>query len=154
MERGKDYTLDALARVIFLDPPVSGATMQLTLPDRATVKDLFFFLLDLFMRGALIMFCNGGDSVAVHEITAAQFDLLAARLRVAGIDCRRSDAENPCPGRASTNLADLRRAASWNPLESYRAQARMGGRVHTLWFAVTHVVAEEDALCSGGVHNR
>lgn len=162
MERWEETTMhaaDSLAELIFLNTP-DAASMQITLPSVETSRDLFFLMLDLFIRGMLLLFAgpresDGQEGIAVHDITPRQFDTLAAKMRVAGIVCSRSCVLDPSSvDRASTNIGRLMRAPPDLPLDSYRVEARTRGLVHTMWFSVAHNVPRSDLTCAGHLHTR
>ena len=143
------HAADSLARVIFMEahPP---ASVHLSMPCLRCSKQLFFLLLDLFIRGLAMLFSDsGGGGIAVHEITAEQFDTLAAKLGVAGIECRRCSAEDPSVRAASTNIDELIDADDDLPLESYRLRIDTRGFSHSLWFRIVHNVGPQ--ACDGGV---
>lgn len=150
---------DSLAKLIFLDTN-DAASVQISLPFLQTSGELFFLLLDLFIRGLLLLFAgerqsDGQEGIAVHNITQQQFDTLAAKLRVAGVECKRTVVEATTAVRgASTNIDLLMRSSRNLPLERYRLVARTRGYVYTMWFTIIHNVRPGDRLCAGSFHRR
>lgn len=152
------HAADSLAKLIFVNTP-DTASMQISLPSLETVRELFFLLLDLFIRGLLLLFAgrreaDGQEGIAVHDITSQQFDTLAAKMRVAGIDCRRTAVEDTSIERAATNIEELMRAPPNLPLERYRLVARTRGYVYTMWFTIIHNVRPGDMTCASSIHHR
>lgn len=152
------HAADSLAKLIFITAP-DTTSMQISLPSLETVRELFFLLLDLFIRGLLLLFAgtresDGQEGIAVHDITSQQFETLAAKMRVAGIECRRTAVEDPSVDRATTNIEELMRAPPNMPLERYRLIARTRGYVYTMWFNIIHNVKPGDMTCVGSFHHR
>lgn len=148
------HAADSLAKLIFVDTPAE-ASMQISLPSLRTVKELFFLLLDLFIRGLLLLFASVSEGgIAVHAITSRQFETLAAKLRVAGIVCQRTVIDDPRITVAAANVDALMRAPPNLPLERYRLEARTRGRVYTMWFSIVHNLRPGDQRCGESVHPR
>lgn len=149
------HAADSLARMIFVEAHPS-TSMQISLPSLQCVKELFFLLLDLFIRGLLMLYAKPAESrgqqgIAVHDITAEQFETLSSKLLVAGIQCRRSVVEDPSVKKAETNIDDLLCAENNLPLEEYRLRVTTRGVSYTMWFKIVHNVRPGELNCYGNV---
>ncbi len=146
--------VESLARILFLDMP-ADMTVQISLPNIDTSKQLFFLLLDLFIKGLVMLFSRpvpGGGPVqciCVHEITEQQFERIAKCMAVAGIECKRTRTADPDVKAASVNIEDLKRLPDDLPLESYRIEARTRGHIHHVWFRIVHNVKPWNESCGG-----
>ena len=147
---GGEHPADSLARLIFVETPCS-ASIELSLPSLGCARDLFFMLLDLFIRGLLLLYGGSDaarDGIAVHEITSDQIDTLDSKLRVAGVRCRYTTGDARGAG-AWTNVDELMDAEPGLPLGSYRLEAQARGRLHTMWFELEHNVRPGSRSCAG-----
>jgi hypothetical protein len=146
--------VETLARILFLDMP-ADMTVQISLANIDTSKQLFFLLLDLFLKGLVMLFSRPspvGDpvhSICVHEITELQFERIAKCMAVAGIDCRRTITVDPEVKSASVNIENLKRFPEDLSLEKYRVEARTRGHVHHVWFRIVHNVKRWNETCGG-----
>ena len=128
---------DALAYMIFVEAP-DNASINLTLPSLNNSKELFFFLLDVFMRGVILLFSSDGDaSVALHTIDQAMFDVLKSKMEIAGVRCHldiRPSAQ--CFVFPPINIEDLKRRPDDDPLEKFvLILHRRSDSVH-FWFEI------------------
>ena len=148
------HAADSLARVIFVEAS-PDSSIEISLPSVRCAKELFFLLLDLFIRGLLMLFSRPAtNGVAVHDITAEQFDTLSSKLRVAGIECSRSAVEDPRIEKAGTNIDDLIGAEDDLPLEEYRLRADTRGFSYTMWFKIVHNFRPGEYAFYGDVFGR
>jgi hypothetical protein len=79
-----DMEIDDLANFLFTKN-INNITTGLSLGGIADNKDLFFFCLDLFCKGLVIMFGEGKNSVSIDSITTEQFIKLQSKMLCAGI---------------------------------------------------------------------
>ena len=79
--------VDDFARYIFLEHP-SNVSIDISMADCNvnTSKDIFYFCMDLLLKGIVIMF-GKDNKVNVDEISREQFDVVNRRLSLIGIRC-------------------------------------------------------------------
>lgn len=74
-----------LAEFIFLKN-VNDSIVYLTLNGLEDTKDLFFFCLDLFCKGLVLLYGNAENKVNLDDITMDMFNTIRKKLRNAKID--------------------------------------------------------------------
>lgn len=82
MNSSREIEIDDLADYMFLQNSVGK--IALSLPDLNSNKDLFFFLLDLFCKGLLILYGNN-FRVEVEKLTLEDFEKIKKKMQYAGI---------------------------------------------------------------------
>lgn len=86
-------------------------------------KDMYFFCLDLFCKGLVLLFSNDGHSVAVEELSQDDFNLVKTKMACAGInvhlEVKQTVLENLNDG-SLTNLKDIDMQDDNMPLENYK----------------------------------
>eukprot|EP00873_Tetraselmis_striata_P034011 jgi/Tetstr1/454275/TSEL_041194.t1 len=154
------HAMDALARLMFLETP-DTASLQISMPPSCNSRELFLLLLDLAIRGLLLLFAGSEsgasgarDRIAVHDITGEQFATLARKMRAAGVLFRRTAVDDPSACAATTNLGAIMTGPADLPLERYRLEARTHGRVYVMWFTAVHNVRPGDMTCGGPLERR
>lgn len=92
-----ELEVDQLAEFLF-KKNLNNAVIELSLGGIEDNKDMFYFCLDVFCKGLVMMF--GKDNrLVVNDITLDQFDLVKQKMKNAGIDVtldviQRGDAPN------------------------------------------------------------
>lgn len=156
-ESCRDSGADSLAKLIFVEAP-RDATLHLTLPCLSDTKQLFFLLLDLMIRGLLLMFArpgvDGREGIAIHTITPEQFEAVAARLAAAGILCHKEAVDTPLDQAASTNMRELVDADDNMPLDGYRLRVVTCGTTYFVWFGISRQISSESKRCQGRIQSR
>jgi hypothetical protein len=79
-----DMQIDDLAKFLFKEN-VNNVTIELSLGGIADNKDLFFFCLDLFCKGLVMLYGQGSKSVSIENITQEQFNQLQSKMICAGV---------------------------------------------------------------------
>lgn len=82
--RDIELEIDDLADFMFKRND-NNVVLELSLGGLENNKDLFYFILDLFCKGLVIMFGNGTNSVDVDTITYDNFMSIKEKLLCAGI---------------------------------------------------------------------
>lgn len=77
--------IDSLVEYIFVKNK-NDAIIELTLGGIEDNKDLFYFCLDLFCKGLVILFGDDRKSVIVNTINMDQFAIIKKKMHNAGID--------------------------------------------------------------------
>jgi hypothetical protein len=152
-QQAAESPIDALARLLFLQNPMR-VPVPLYMPFLRSTKDLFELCLGLFMRGALAVSgrpsaaLGGARSVSMHDISAAEFGVVARAMEPAGIRCslsvRRFDAGEPAPpGQVyGVNFAELAAAADDLGLGEYVVVAADHAAEYRLSFALEHYLGD------------
>lgn len=76
--------VDDLAEFVFIRN-VNNVILELSLGGIENNKDLFFFCLDLFCKGLVLMKGNG-QSVNLEDISIDDFNVIKAKMQCAGIE--------------------------------------------------------------------
>lgn len=79
-----DMQIDDLAKFLFTEN-VNNVTIELSLGGIEDNKDLFFFCLDLFCKGLVLLYGKGSRSVSIDTISEEQFKNIKSKMLCAGI---------------------------------------------------------------------
>lgn len=79
-------TADEAVELLFVDN-VNDARVYLSLDGIDGVRDLFYFMFDLTLKGLVRLYGDGGRRLCLDQVTQEQFAVVAAKLRNAGIVC-------------------------------------------------------------------
>ncbi len=80
-----EVPVESLAEFIFAKN-VNDAAIELSLHGLENGKDFFYFCLDLFCKGLIVLFGNGQTHVNIQDVTPQQFELFRDKFRLAGIN--------------------------------------------------------------------
>lgn len=78
-----DMHINDLARFIFIEN-INDVAVAMSLNGIDDTKDLFYFCLDLFCKGLVMMFGND-NRVNVHELTYTDFEKIQKKMKNAGV---------------------------------------------------------------------
>ena len=81
-----EIEVDALAKIVFLDNK-NDAQIHLSLGGVENNKDLFYFCLDLFCKGLVLLF-GSSNRVELEELTVEQFEVVRKKIANAGINVK------------------------------------------------------------------
>jgi hypothetical protein len=76
--------IDELAKFLFTEN-VNNVTIELSLGGIENNKDLFFFCLDLFCKGLVLLYGEGSKRVSIDTITEEQFKHIKSKMLCAGV---------------------------------------------------------------------
>jgi hypothetical protein len=79
-----DVDINQLAHFVFVRN-VDDAVVEVSLEGLSTSKDLFYFCLDLFCKGLVLMFGDANDQVNLASLSLEDFQKLQKRMLLAGI---------------------------------------------------------------------
>ena len=153
-----DIHVDDLAAFVF--SPLRKTKFGLSLDGLESSKDLFFFLLDLFCKGMVLMFGTNGNTVDLSTISHEQFKEIEKRMARAGIllklDVLASEgsessegsegsqsSQGPQPQRqgpqhtSKINMRELASLPANSPLEAFVFQLHFNGMQHNLTFGLS-----------------
>lgn len=80
-----EIQIDELAEFVFKTNKMD-AVVELSLGGIEDNKDLFYFCLDLFCKGLVLLHGKGDNTLIVNDITMEQFDVIKRKMKNAGIE--------------------------------------------------------------------
>lgn len=108
---------------------VNNVVLELSLGGIENNKDLFFFILDLFCKGLVLMFGGEDNSVDVDTITMDNFNIVKEKMLCAGININMAFYPNDIDlqdgevvemsKRALLNLDEINASPDNKPLDEY-----------------------------------
>jgi hypothetical protein len=123
--RDIELEIDDLAEFMFKRND-NNVVLELSLGGLENNKDLFYFILDLFCKGLVMMFGNGTNSVDVDTITYDNFMSIKEKLLCAGIQVNMEYYPNDIPSdeagtekRAVINTDEIINASDDKQLNEY-----------------------------------
>lgn len=81
-----ELEVDELAKVLFIDN-VNDSLIYLSLGGIENNKDLFYFCLDIFCKGLVLMF-GSSNRVDLESLTLEQFEIVRKKILNAGINVK------------------------------------------------------------------
>lgn len=78
-----EIEVDQLADVLFVQN-INNSVVEMSLGGIEDNKDLFYFCLDLFCKGLVILF-GKNNTIIINDITSDQFELIKTKMGNAGI---------------------------------------------------------------------
>lgn len=123
--RDVELEIDELANFMFKRNE-NNVVLELSLGGIENNKDLFYFILDLFCKGLVLMFGNGTNSVDVDTITYENFLSIKEKMACAGIQVNMEHYPNDIPlneenlsKKVVINTDEINNAAENKPLNEY-----------------------------------
>ena len=123
--RDVELEIDELANFMFKRND-NNVVLELSLGGIENNKDLFYFILDLFCKGLVMMFGNETNSVDVDTITFDNFLSIKEKMLCAGIQVNMEHYPNDIPlndenisKRAIINTDEINEAEDNKPLNEY-----------------------------------
>eukprot|EP00873_Tetraselmis_striata_P044759 jgi/Tetstr1/465023/TSEL_009751.t1 len=144
----------SLAKLMFGDR-TSDVDINLQCFNLRGSRDLFLFLLNLFVKGIVIRFSHAIRSpvdrrgLFVQDVTAAQFEEIRKRMLAAGIVLMKTTVVDDSVVGVSTDIPAMNATPPPAALEDYRLVVKCRGEVHTIWFALTHARSGTVRSCHG-----
>lgn len=78
--------IEALAKIMFIDN-VNDAQIELSLGGIENNKDLFYFCLDLFCKGLVLLF-GSNNRVELDKLSIEQFEVVRKKMENAGVNVK------------------------------------------------------------------
>lgn len=143
--REVEIEVSELAEFIF-KRNINNAILELSLGGIENNKDMFYFILDLFCKGLVLMFGDGTNSVDVDSITYDDFKMIQEKMLCAGIKVNLSyypldiGIQEDLVNNKKTvlNLDEIQRASDNLPLEQYEFKLLSLKRQHIVSFELVH----------------
>lgn len=155
-----DMHIDDLANFMFTRNK-NNALVELSLGGIEHNKDLFFFCLDLFCKGLVLLFGEGGK-VDVESLTEEKFDMVKQKMHLAGIEVKLevavideprskttislvSDDDDNAPAdispiKNSVNISELDLDDDNKPLSEYVFRLKMDKMIFNVRFDLIHSI--------------
>ena len=133
------HLAEGIARSVFGASDL--ASIEMCLPVFRGGRDLFFFFIAIFRRGASLLFGADKNYTELHELSDAEFDALASRMRLMGVRCYRTTRDGgdddggatPC----GNNMSELASSRQDMQVDRYRLSVTdVDSVVHTMWFSL------------------
>jgi hypothetical protein len=144
--RDVELEIDELANFMFKRND-NNVVLELSLGGIENNKDLFYFILDLFCKGLVLMFGNGTNSVDVDTITYDNFLSIKEKMLCAGIQVNMEYYPNDIPSndenmtkRAIINTDEINEANDNKPLSEYVFKLLSLKNQYIISFALVHRV--------------
>jgi hypothetical protein len=132
--------IDELAQFMFLEN-VNDIVLDLSLGGVQNNKDLFFFCLDLFCKGLVLMFGQETKSVRIEELSFENFAEVKKKMECAGIKVvltvLPSDIDSD-ETKLSLNLEELEKDSDDKPFESYEFKLKNDTLLYLVSFELIH----------------
>lgn len=147
-----DLHVDDLAPFVFVQNP-PGRRFSLCLEGIESGKDLFFFVLDLFCKGLVLLYGQGGRAVDLTSLDAGMFARAAGCMACGGITVRLASEPEEGSGAevppraglspsdvlgAHINVTQLASMPDNAALEDYVFRIRVGPVIHCISFLLRH----------------
>lgn len=134
--------IDDLADFMFVRN-TNDAIIDLSLGGIQNSKDLFYFCLDLFCKGLVILFGNGNNSVNIDDLTLENFALIRKKIICAGIETKlnTNPLETPIEEFDHTNTLNFDELNTIDdnlPLSSYEFKIKTPNMMYVLSFEIVH----------------
>ena len=130
--------INDLASVVFKHN-VNNLSLSLSLHGLENNKDLFYFCIDLFCKGLVILY-GTGNSVEIGNITEEQFEYLRKKMRNAGIDVKLQVQESTDQHVSSLNLLAIASQSDNLNVADYCFELRTMNLIYKVTFDFIHNV--------------
>lgn len=136
-----DMNIDDLAKFIFKEN-VNNVPIELNLEGIESNKDLFYFCLDLFCKGLVILYGNN-NSISIENITYEQFHVIQQKLKCAGInislDMQDTNIHVIDKNKSTLNLQELNDEPNNKNLQDYKFKAINNNKLFIISFSLVHI---------------
>jgi hypothetical protein len=138
--------IDDLATFMFKENK-HNKLIELSLGGIEDNKDLFFFCLDLFCKGLVMLYGEDGKSVSIDKITEQQFKIIQQKMICAGIrvnlsiyplDIDIDTLEKQENKKSIINIEELNNASNNMSLEAYEFKLINGQMIYVVNFEIIH----------------
>lgn len=144
--RDVELEIDELANFMFKRNE-NNIVLELSLGGIENNKDLFYFILDLFCKGLVLMFGNGTNSVDVDTITYDNFLSIKEKMLCAGIQVNMEYYPNDIPlnnedpsKKTIINTDEINEASDDKPLNEYVFKLLSLKNQYIISFSLVHRV--------------
>lgn len=117
-----EMEVDDLAELMF-QKNINNVPLELCMSGIENNKDMYYFCLDLFCKGLILLFSQDDKSVTVEDLTYEDFNLVKSKMSCAGIqvslDVIPSSNEH-IQTETLTNLREIEKEPNNKPLNDYK----------------------------------
>lgn len=133
--------VEHLAGFVFLHN-VHDAVIELSMEGIRNNKDLFYFCLDLFCKGLVMLFGDDRNRVDLDGLDMVKFSVVRHKMLLAGIDTLlQVETKEPDPtSNVYLNLKDIELQRDDELLHKFRFKIHTRRTVYTISFDLRHVV--------------
>lgn len=136
-----DMNIDDLARFVFKEN-VNNVPIELNLEGIENNKDLFYFCLDLFCKGLVILYGNH-NYISIENITHEQFQFIQQKIKCAGIyvklDIQDTNISVAGENKSLLNLQELDDEPENKNLQDYEFKAINNNKLFIISFSLVHI---------------
>lgn len=136
--------IDDLAEFIF-KRNINNAIVELSLGGVENTKDFFFFLLDLFCKGLVLLFGNETQSIDIDKLTEHDFTTIQSKMKCAGINVILTTC--PCDlelqgtdVKSIINISEIEADVDDKPLNQYEFKVCSSKMLYIVSFEIVHHV--------------
>ena len=131
--------IEALSNIMFIDN-VNDAKIELSLGGIESNKDFFYFCLDLFCKGLVLLF-GSNNRVELENLTIEQFELVRKKMSNAGIDVKLELYQDLRDDETvSVNISNIENLGDNLDLKEYAFVIHTPSLVYNITFELFHII--------------
>lgn len=137
-----EMEIDEFAEFMF-KRNINNIPLELSIGGLENNKDIFYFCLDLFCKGLVILFSKDGKSVEVEQLCMDDFELVKKKMSCAGIQVSLNVLPTPhetINNEQITNLHEIHMDMDDRPLEDYKFVLNTSPYQYSITFSLFHNV--------------
>ncbi len=111
-------------------------TIAMSLPELDTTKDLFYFLLDLFCKGLVVLF-GKENRVIIQNLTENDFEIIQNKMLYAGIEVYLSiydHSDVSFSNKSPINLTNIENLPEYLDLNEYSFKMLIEDKIYKVYF--------------------
>jgi hypothetical protein len=132
--------IEALAKIMFIDN-INDAQIELSLGGIESNKDLFYFCLDLFCKGLVLLF-GSNNRVELDKLSIEQFEVVRKKMGNAGVDVKlklyQDIREEEEKERVSVNISNIENLDDNLDIKEYAFVVHTPSLVYNINFELFH----------------
>jgi hypothetical protein len=132
--------IEALAKIMFIDN-INDAQIELSLGGIENNKDLFYFCLDLFCKGLVLLF-GSNNRVELDKLSIEQFEVVRKKMGNAGVDVKlklyQDIREEEEKERVSVNISNIENLDDNLDIKEYAFVVHTPSLVYNINFELFH----------------
>ena len=132
-----DVSINDLAHFLFIGN-TNDAIVEMSMPGIESTKDMFYFCLDLFCKGLVLLYGRGENHINIGDITADEFTVIQRKLHNAGINAKLCVVENINEETPCVDMTSIGMMPDNLDIGNYIFTVRTVTHVYTLTFALFH----------------
>lgn len=131
---GLNHIMEELVDFMFIKNKTN--TIAMSLPELDTTKDLFYFLLDLFCKGLVVLF-GKENRVIIQNLTENDFEIIQNKMLYAGIEVYLSIYEHSnvsFSNKSPINLTNIENLPEYLDLNEYSFKMLIENKIYKVYF--------------------